>query len=1217
MEAIQSGKSEKKHRASTSGAKADKKKAHQKKKKGLSNERHNPKAFSVSNIVRTKRTQQRNLDRGQKKEVVPLRDRTEDLPPPTMVCVMGPTGCGKSTLIRSLVKIYTGQNLGNAKGPITVIAGRKKRITFFECPLDLPSMTDMAKVADLVVLMIDASYGFEMETFEFLNLLQLHGMPKVVGVLSHLDAFKQNKLLQNTKKALKNRFWTEIYKGAKLFDLSGIVNGKYLKHEVKRLSLYIGRVKFRPLVWRNTHPFVVVDRVEEISSTGARETDDTKDVALCGYVRGTHLKPNTMVHLVGAGDFQMDSIELLEDPCPMPGKGKENTTLKVKDSLLYAPMANVGRMQIDKDGGVYINVKNVNYTKPELLRMQEGEEMPSYQDSQNGPAALLRELQDAPGLSSQIKSTEMSLFAGGEKVRSGAALDEEESEDDDDGDEMEEEDNQGSTDEDSEEEESGSDENGGSDEEDDDEEEEAGLLQGEDNYDDEDEEGKEVDEDDDSSSDDGSGSESDTAVRVRGGRTGTVPRRRRAEETPAPSLMELVYGHNWAQDDKDGNRKQPDDSASDDDEDEDELFVPKKEADKNKYLNANALDSSRRQPAVRLPAPKATANAGIADDSENNGEDEDEDEDGDGDGESDPMQQLCDLVRNKFVTSKEGWARVNGQGQTMSGAESGTGGDGDGSDDDNEDEGFDDFEDLEGGASSSEPSAAKRSRNDDSDSEDDSDSDEEEDEEKSNLAIDEQLRAMNAKNKAAAKKNFDSAYDNKKLSGDGDGDGDEEGEGGKKTSEEEEEEKYLEAAQRIQEDLRERNRVEFGDDGEHSRLKLEGYRQGLYVRIVFRGVPSEFIHLFNSSKPCIIGGLLPHEMAMGFVRARVKRHRWHKRILKTNDPLIFSVGWRRFQSMPVYAIEDTNDRQRFLKYTPEHMHCIATFYGPLVPPNTGILAFQSTSDKTVNFRISLTGASLELQAKTNVVKKLKLVGTPSKVFKNTAFIEGMFNSAMEVSRFTGAKIKTVSGIRGSIKRPLKEGQPGSFRAAFEDKILMSDIIICRLWVPVELKEWYSPLTNLIDKDWKGLRTVAQIRREDKVAQETNKDSLYSNPIERKERVFKKLSIPKKLQESLPFSSKPKQQAKAKRNSYVQRRQVVLEPEEKKQRAAVQMIQTLKNDKMGKRREAGKARLEKKTKEREKHAEQFEAKAKEEKKRKHMIAGKEEARKKAKAETGRR
>ncbi len=117
-------------------------------------------------------------------------------------------------------------------------------------------MTDLSKIADLVILMVDSSYGFEMETFEFLNLLQLHGFPKVVGVLSHMDNFKLNKTLQKTKKKLKNRFWTEIYKGAKLFELTGVVNGKYLKHEVKRLSMYISRLKFRPLVWRNTHPYV-------------------------------------------------------------------------------------------------------------------------------------------------------------------------------------------------------------------------------------------------------------------------------------------------------------------------------------------------------------------------------------------------------------------------------------------------------------------------------------------------------------------------------------------------------------------------------------------------------------------------------------------------------------------------------------------------------------------------------------------------------------------------------------------------------------------------------------------------------------------------------------------------------------------------------------------------------------------------------------------------
>jgi ABC-type branched-subunit amino acid transport system ATPase component len=43
------------------------------------------------------------MDRSQKKEVVPLTDRTvDDAPPPVFVVVMGPSGVGKTTLIRMI-----------------------------------------------------------------------------------------------------------------------------------------------------------------------------------------------------------------------------------------------------------------------------------------------------------------------------------------------------------------------------------------------------------------------------------------------------------------------------------------------------------------------------------------------------------------------------------------------------------------------------------------------------------------------------------------------------------------------------------------------------------------------------------------------------------------------------------------------------------------------------------------------------------------------------------------------------------------------------------------------------------------------------------------------------------------------------------------------------------------------------------------------------------
>jgi ribosome biogenesis protein BMS1 len=79
-----------------------------------------------------------------------------------------------------------------------------------------------------------------------------------------------------------------------------------------------------------------------------------RDVSLFGYVRGTHLKPSMRIHLIGAGDFDIEGISAINDPCPLPAHEDLNkfkkSSLKKKDTLLYAPLANVGRVQMDQDG---------------------------------------------------------------------------------------------------------------------------------------------------------------------------------------------------------------------------------------------------------------------------------------------------------------------------------------------------------------------------------------------------------------------------------------------------------------------------------------------------------------------------------------------------------------------------------------------------------------------------------------------------------------------------------------------------------------------------------------------------------------------------------------------------------------------------------------------------------------------------------------------------
>lgn len=88
------------------------------------------------------------------------------------------------------------------------------------------------------------------------------------------------------------------------------------------------------------------------------------------------------------------------------------------------------------------------------------------------------------------------------------------------------------------------------------------------------------------------------------------------------------------------------------------------------------------------------------------------------------------------------------------------------------------------------------------------------------------------------------------------------------------------------------------------------YKRGTYLKIKLKNIVYKYYRNFSEENPLILCRINPAEDNFGFLKIRIKKHRWYSNLLKSNDPLIFSIGWRRYQSIPIFCVQDPNDRYR-------------------------------------------------------------------------------------------------------------------------------------------------------------------------------------------------------------------------------------------------------------------------------------------------------------------
>ncbi|XP_061372793.1 uncharacterized protein LOC133315228 [Gastrolobium bilobum] len=223
----------------------------------------------------------------------------------------------------------------------------RTRTTVLKAPHgDLVSCMEMAKVADLLVFVVSAEETDSdyIDSFgnQCLSVFRSLGLPSTVVFVRDLPT--ELKQRNELKKRCTSCLASEFPEDCKFYPAD-------TKDDLHKFLWLFKEQRLKVPLWRTQRPYLMAQKVNAVYDGNSEKCT----LLLTGYLRARSLSVNQLVHVSGAGDFQLCKIEVLKDPFPLNSR----KNLNLMDSDEKRDMEVIGSLVPDLQNQEALVVENI------------------------------------------------------------------------------------------------------------------------------------------------------------------------------------------------------------------------------------------------------------------------------------------------------------------------------------------------------------------------------------------------------------------------------------------------------------------------------------------------------------------------------------------------------------------------------------------------------------------------------------------------------------------------------------------------------------------------------------------------------------------------------------------------------------------------------------------------------------------------------------------